>query len=101
MLFFGKDGCKFLLKITTTPNNELMIIQGMEDDRNAQSQVDQNVTSSNLVTKSWEEAISFYGEVPAIPSWIPSGFSIQSYHVDALEAYRTFIVLYTVTAVTI
>jgi len=95
LLIFGKvifQESEF--SITTTPNNELMIIQGMEDDRNAQSQVDQNVTSSNLVTESWEEAIAFYGEVPAIPAWIPSGFSIQSYHVDALEAYRTFIVLY-------
>ena len=99
LLVFGKVIFqKSDFSITTTPNNELMIIQGMEDDRNAQSQEDQEAISGYLVTESREEAIAFYGEVPAVPTWIPSGFSIQSYHVDALEAYRTFIILYVNTA---
>lgn len=89
VIFSGRE-----FSITTSPDNELMIIQGMEDDRNAQSQVDQNTTSGYLVTESREEAIAFYGEVPATPSWIPSSFSIQSYHVNVLEAYKTFTILY-------
>lgn len=87
LVFGGTSFSRKELEVAVSPNEEQLIIQGVDTNSHVESRADARHTAGIYDTADWNESLSLYGSVPMVPAWMPDGFAVQSYNVDIIEAY--------------
>lgn len=86
------------LRITTSPDGEQLIVQGIPPQEDSLSLADDFSNDANpreaFDTTSYEEAVEFFGTQPHLPQWLPDGWQATLYSVDQLAAYKRLTVSY-------
>lgn len=80
--------------VLVSPDDEQIIVQGMEGNGAVQSQADVLRYSGTYNTKDWKEAVEMYGSAPMTLKWVPEGFEILNYSIDIIEAYKSITIIY-------
>lgn len=98
LLFGGVFLSAERLKITTSPDGEQLVVQGIPPQEDALSLADDFSNDANpretFDTANYEEAVEFFGFQPHAPQWLPGGWQTTLYSVDQLAAYKRFTISY-------
>ncbi len=89
-VLFSADRFDVLL----SPDDEQVIVQGVEGNGAVESQANVLRSSGNYKTTDRKEALAAYGNVPTALKWLPEGFEEQSYNIDLIEAYKSITIIY-------
>lgn len=88
--FFSNDHFEFLL----SPDKEQIIVQGIEGSDMTVSHADDAPIHGTYNTADPQEALSLYGDIVMLPTWLPDGFAIQEYNIDLLDSYKTITIIF-------
>jgi len=80
--------------VLVSPDDEQIIVQGMEGNGAVKSQADVLRYSGTYNTTDWKEALEMYGSAPMTLKWVPEGFEILNYSIDIIEAYKSITIIY-------
>lgn len=75
-------------------NEERYIVQGVEPTPILNAEAGEDTLNVMKTFSTWEEAIQAYGDVPNVPTWLPSGWEVDYYSVNLLSVYKRFTVKY-------
>lgn len=94
LVFGGTLFSRKNFEVVVSPNEEQLIIQGVDTNSPIESRADAMRAAGIYDPDDWSEALFLYGSVPMAPAWLPDGFAAHSYNVDIIEAYKTITIIY-------
>lgn len=91
VLFFQNN-----VEISMTPNEEQLIVQGIDPSDDTVSHANEASSGSHglYTTENWDEAIALFESTPDAPTWLPSGWSVVDYRIALLDTYKRITITY-------
>lgn len=81
---------------TQSLDEQQYIVSGEKRDPGmvAQGRAGSDNTPQTITTQELDEAVSVLGFMPAMPTWLPEGWTVESYYVKISESATSFRIMY-------